>query len=408
MKKGLLFLFLVVSSIGFGQKRMTTYSFKYYLDSAMLHDIDSTQYYYTNWYGSMLENPPLFGNPFASYIPDWSPPKLAFGYTSSERHVGYVPTITIEENTLSYNTSNQLTTSEMTSGSIRSLFSYNPNGLVSEIVFESNGTGPWVEYHRFEYEYDQVGRLTRQYNEYPFYNSYRIDSIFYQGNSSEYNRLVRYRSTDNITYNQDSETSVTFNGTEQVQANYYKDQDNNPQTPLNWLYRGNYTWNSGLLTTLDLYIISNGNLPSSPDASFNYTYNSANYPLTKSEAVSSQTILTYNYDNDVFITSIVSQGLTVNQNWYTDRLWEYSYESTLDVPKTPEIKLNVYPNPSADIVFIESDQVQSIQVYNNQGQLVLSQDNVNKISIGHLPAASYQIVVTTPQGISTATIVKKI
>jgi hypothetical protein len=295
----------------------------------------------------------------------------------------------------------------MVSGSIRSLFNYYPNGLVSSIIFEDNGNGPWIEYSRFDYEYDLGGRLTRQYHEYPFYDSYRLDSIFYQGNSSEYNRFVRYKSTDNITYHQESETLVTFNGTEQVQGNHYYDGDGNPQTPLEWLYRGNYTWNAGLLSTLELYIISNGNLPSSPDASFNYTYNAANYPLTKLQTIGTQYALNYTYDNDVFTTSIISQGVNLNQNWYTDRLWEYAYELTLDIPKNLDFKLNIYPNPSSEVVFIESNNVQSVQVINAQGQTVLSQYNVNEISIGHLATGSYQFVVTTEQGMSTSTIVKK-
>ncbi len=65
----------------------------------------------------------------------------------------------------------------------------------------------------------------------------------------------------------------------------------------------------------------------------------------------------------------------------------------------------VYPNPANDIINIEGVNISIVNIYNNVGQLVITQENANSINISSLNAGVYMINIITEDG---DTLVKKV
>lgn len=63
--------------------------------------------------------------------------------------------------------------------------------------------------------------------------------------------------------------------------------------------------------------------------------------------------------------------------------------------------ISIHPNPAIDHIMISGvQQVQLIEVYDLSGRLLITDQNVNSISISTLPAAMYHIRITTSSGAS--------
>ncbi|MBO7497127.1 MAG: T9SS type A sorting domain-containing protein, partial [Salinivirgaceae bacterium] len=61
-----------------------------------------------------------------------------------------------------------------------------------------------------------------------------------------------------------------------------------------------------------------------------------------------------------------------------------------------EVKISVYPNPTADVFFVETEaEVELIYVYNMTGKLVLTEANVGKtrIDLANEPQGTYFVKV---------------
>jgi hypothetical protein len=74
-----------------------------------------------------------------------------------------------------------------------------------------------------------------------------------------------------------------------------------------------------------------------------------------------------------------------------------------------ESDLNVYPNPATEVINIStSDEVQRVEIFNMQGQLVkVETGDVNTVSVKELANGVYTIKLTTSNGTSMHKIVKK-
>ena len=76
---------------------------------------------------------------------------------------------------------------------------------------------------------------------------------------------------------------------------------------------------------------------------------------------------------------------------------------------TMDENLSIYPNPATDQITINStDNVQRVEIYNMQGQLVKAETGaVNNISVKDLANGMYTLKLTTDNGTSVHKIVKK-
>lgn len=70
-------------------------------------------------------------------------------------------------------------------------------------------------------------------------------------------------------------------------------------------------------------------------------------------------------------------------------------------------EVNVYPNPATDMLHIDGSNIQSVSLYNLQGQCVMTESgNVNELSISNLSRGMYILKVTTDNGIRSIKISK--
>ena len=70
-------------------------------------------------------------------------------------------------------------------------------------------------------------------------------------------------------------------------------------------------------------------------------------------------------------------------------------------------EVNVYPNPATDMLHIDGSNIQSVSLYNLQGQCVMTESgNVNELSISNLSRGMYILKVTTDNGVRSIKISK--
>lgn len=70
-------------------------------------------------------------------------------------------------------------------------------------------------------------------------------------------------------------------------------------------------------------------------------------------------------------------------------------------------EVNVYPNPATDMLHIDGSNIQSVSLYNLQGQCVMTESgNVNELSISSLSRGMYILKVTTDNGVRSIKISK--
>jgi hypothetical protein len=74
--------------------------------------------------------------------------------------------------------------------------------------------------------------------------------------------------------------------------------------------------------------------------------------------------------------------------------------------KENDIQIDIYPNPTTDLLNIKGDVVQSIEVYSISGQLMMSVNQVNQIDVSNLSRGAYYVKVLTSNGVVTKKIVK--
>lgn len=98
-----------------------------------------------------------------------------------------------------------------------------------------------------------------------------------------------------------------------------------------------------------------------------------------------------------------------NWNFYT---FSSIIMEDLNVPTISEENVNVYPNPTTGKIWIDhigKQDLLQIDIYNLQGQLVTSRTGINpyfEFDLSDLAAGTYQLLITTNQGVLTRRIVR--
>src|SRR5690606_31713421 len=108
-------------------------------------------------------------------------------------------------------------------------------------------------------------------------------------------------------------------------------------------------------------------------------------------------------NNTLGITTLVSTG---EADFFVAKLGATPCGTTVSTDKFNKLNVNVYPNPTTDIVNIETQEtLQSYVVYNVLGQQIQKGmfNGNNQINLHGATAGTYFIKVTTTQG-STATV----
>lgn len=74
-------------------------------------------------------------------------------------------------------------------------------------------------------------------------------------------------------------------------------------------------------------------------------------------------------------------------DWFWIKIDDVQVITLVDVEKTEEIPLKLYPNPASDYLYI--NEFADVQVFNIHGKLVDTYSNVNKIDVKHLSSGIY-------------------
>ena len=104
------------------------------------------------------------------------------------------------------------------------------------------------------------------------------------------------------------------------------------------------------------------------------------------------------YDNDI-VFAVGDSGYVITNTDF----------GSLGVTENESLKINLYPNPTADWVSINSDALFNVKVTNIQGQIVLekqSQTNKMDVDISHLSQGMYQFIIEQDNGISLKKVMK--
>jgi hypothetical protein len=79
----------------------------------------------------------------------------------------------------------------------------------------------------------------------------------------------------------------------------------------------------------------------------------------------------------------------------------------ISTEKNPEIF--IYPNPSSSVIYIKSDKLKKVNVYNIIGEKIIVKMNKNgimKIDLGNFSSGTYIIEAITTKGIVTKKVQK--
>lgn len=97
--------------------------------------------------------------------------------------------------------------------------------------------------------------------------------------------------------------------------------------------------------------------------------------------------------------------------WSSENGWLFGWsmdlkgEQTVGIAQSSAVNLKVYPNPAAEKVVVESENLVSVTMYNTLGQQVTSQDAVSGkvvIPVSDYPKGSYVLRIQTADGKTTS------
>lgn len=176
---------------------------------------------------------------------------------------------------------------------------------------------------------------------------------------------------------------------------------------------------------LSLYIMEDGLTGSQAGASGTYTHNEvmrhaisnvwgdANV-VTPTPGSSYSKTYTYTLntawvpENLTLIAFVNNHGSSVNDRAILNAESLKISDLTVGVDETDLTHTTIYPNPATDMLYINSEaNIQSIEIYNLQGQRVSVAGNTDCISIQNLSDGMYILRVTTDKGVSNHKITKK-
>jgi len=105
-------------------------------------------------------------------------------------------------------------------------------------------------------------------------------------------------------------------------------------------------------------------------------------------------------DNDIDI-------LVINRDNQDSVFWINQSDPELSVNENEIPKINLYPNPTLDILFIESPQpIETVKIYNLQGQLI-KEVSSNNVDVSQLTTGLYFVQVVADGKSETKKFVKE-
>lgn len=383
------------------QQKLIGINSSQYDETGTLTGIDSSEYIYNSWGGSIYSNEPQFR--FDGSVIDWSYELPSIKWDVENIYSG-LSLIETRNNTF---VGFDATVSE--SASDKDEYTYDTAGnLTSKKSYYYNGT-TFVLYIERTYEYDANNNKTVE--EYIGYGTgspivENFDSLFYDAS----NNLTRYISHEwdgTSAYYPSTESLLTYAGSEVSHIDLYQGSQS---APLELEFEIDYTFVANQPTNITGYQVVGGVADTVPTVEIEFTYG-ANQKLSLYQAFLSGDLfneVAYTYDGQNFLAEMVESELDFNTSaLYVAEELNFYYQNTAGIDDFELAEATVSPNPSSDFVTISTDaEIEAVSVFNSNGSIMISQ-NGGDLDISNLPVGVYLAKVKTSTGVAQARFVKQ-
>lgn len=405
MKKTIVLALALISFGANAQKKLTGMATQQFDETGALVSVDSSDYTYNSWEGSITSNEPVFK--FDTPVFDWVYEKPTATWNTENVYSGTPLQLDYtRQNTI---TNGNLVDSEVAQND-RTEYTYDAAGNVTMIQYFFYNVSQFDIYAERTFEYDANNNLTVEtYISDPTGSpiTESIDSMFYDA-SDNLVRAISYEwDASNSTLYGSSESLLTYTGSELTDLQLY---EGSSTSPLEWSYDIDYNYSGGLPSLLEAYEVTGGVPAATPEVEIEYTYN-ANNQLELYEGMLGGDLFaqrTYTYDAEGFLSEMeISELDFINSVLYLSEVVNFYYQSTAGIGEPVQLEASVYPNPSTDVITLSTEaEVEQVAIYGVNGNLLIQQ-NGETIDVSNLPAGTYIAKVKTSNGMGQTRFVKK-
>ena len=397
---------LIFSAVGVSaQQKLIGKNSVNYDEMGVVQYIDSNEFIYTSWEGSLFSNEPIFR--FDGSVFDWAMEDAPIKWNVENLYIGNSLPLSLLDTYNNTIVAGNATVSQ--SSSDKSEFVYNAGGEVSNFKSYSWDGFSFILNYEIASQFNAAGKLSVRENidhAGDPQQVVQIDSMFYNvGN--QLIRSISYGWDGNVTLYAANQSLITYTGAEVQNIQLY---EGDVVTPLTWIYDIDYIYAAGKPTNIDAYQVTNGVPSTTIFIEINYTYGS-NTKISSYEGILGGDVFQqfdFVYNAQGFITELTSSKMDMNTSaLYLESVDKFYYQNTADVNEVVVAEASISPNPASDFIAIKTnDEIEQIAIYSINGNVMLTQ-NSGDISIAHLPAGVYIAKVKTATGFAQARFVKQ-
>ena len=389
------------------QQKLIGTNITYYNEIGVVQFIDSSEFTYNSWAGSLFSNEPTFA--FVDAVVDWSYELSETTWDVQNVYSGTVQPLTLDETANNTFVNGKLSVSETSTQ--RYEYQYDGFGnTTNEKYYDYNGS-TFVLSFETTYEFDGNNNLIlRQFIDHssgsPLVTS--LDSSYYN-TAYQLIRFIGY-SLNSTTSNLDpiTESLITYSGNEVSNIKLYQDLTGSGATE--WAYDIFYVYTAGKPTHINAYQVIGG-VPQmgAPQVELDFTYGSNAKLATRlvSFAGDATQQIDFVYDAQNFVSEITEHELDMTTSaLYVNSIKKFYYQSTVGTEEMEMAEVIVSPNPASDLLSISCDsEIESVAIYAANGALMIVQ-TTGELNISNLPAGTYIAKVKTASGFAQARFVK--
>lgn len=288
------------------------------------------------------------------------------------------------------------------------LYEYDADGnMISRVNFNSQATTNWYQGGVYHYNYENGRKVSHRLYLGTSTDLYEFDTLYYDADGKLVEEIYynydffdgTFLPTTRFTYEYDSlQRLIRYNGF------YYYDEN---------------TWDpaSSEIFKYDDY----GNCIEHSVCSSSGSFTDRRFYEYDYSVPASNVVMPYGIPEQFYPEQFADQHKRISEEWYTldDSYtlqyicdYEYIYEETnmVGVEEIEVAKVDVYPNPTQDVVTVQGENIAGWELYDLQGKKCL-QSSVNatdNVNLSSYPQGVYILRITLQDGqVSTSKIVKQ-
>ncbi len=380
-----------------------------YNEIGSIYTIDSTHYYYSDWYNSLTEFKPIFEHQwgFSFLMPDRkSKYKVHCDSAQFYQNQSYPLNLkSVVHNVIS----DGLMDMSKISSNLEYHYAYNYAGL--EMLSVTKWAGLITD--STFYTYDSL-RNEKTKTIYPIEGSTipnngasLFDSTYYLPNSNLISKKITYRYDSNTnSYNVYKLWEISYNGTEIAYIDYHFRELSGV---FHWDSRTEYDYVGNKFAQQTTYKVLNDSIAGIlRKETYKYDLKENLIEVLRTRSIDSDTssMILLKYDPEGFVKEI-NEYMDGFGGMFLVRNYKYYYQSK-DIPaESEDVFVLLYPNPTQDELYIQSpNKIKQVEIVNLLGQIVLSK-NSNTINVGGLAPGEYFARVIMENGNVLEKFIKK-